>query len=55
MRLFLALALLLTGRNLRGLESPKMISVVNQNGVAYVSASELERDGRVAVKKLTRP
>ena len=29
-----------------------MISVVHQNGVAYVPASELERDGRVAVKSL---
>jgi hypothetical protein len=29
-----------------------MISVMQQNGVAYVPGSELEQDGRVAVKSL---
>ena len=52
MRLFLVFAVLLAGRSLYGLESPKMILVIEQSGVAYVSASELEREWRVAVKTL---
>src|SRR5215831_8248517 len=52
MRLFLALALLLSGCSLFGLEGSRMLSVMEHSGVAYVRASDLERDARIAVKSL---
>jgi hypothetical protein len=52
MRLLFALTLLLGGWSLYGAEDPKMISVMEQSGVAYVGAPELERVAHIAVKKL---
>src|SRR5215468_2500936 len=52
MRLFFAVALLTTGCSLNRLESPNMISVLDQSGVAYVPASGLERAAGVVVKSM---
>jgi hypothetical protein len=52
MRRYLALALLLTGCSLRLQADSKMLSVVEQSGAVYVTASELERQVSVAVKSL---
>jgi len=52
MRVLLALALLLTGCSIKGLRDPKMISVMEQNGVAYVPASGLDQAAHIAVKAL---
>src|SRR5712692_1311602 len=52
MRLWFVLALLLTGCGLHRLEYPKLISVMEQGGVAYVPASDLERVADIAVKRL---
>ena len=52
MRLSFVLALLLTGCSLHRLENQKMISVMEQSGVAYAAASDLERGAAIAVKRL---
>ncbi len=52
MRMSFVLALLLSGCSLHRLDNPKMISLMEQSGVAYVAASDLERDAHIAVKRL---
>src|SRR5438876_4260123 len=52
MRLLFVLALLLPGCSFHRLENPKMLSIIEQSGVFYVAASDLERDAHIAVKGL---
>jgi hypothetical protein len=52
MRLFFAMAVLLTGCTLPGLASPGMLTVIEQNGAAYIPTSELDRQADIAVKAL---